>query len=229
MFELLEDHSLLVLLALATCASYVWLLQMRERVGLSPVTAAIVAVCHTLFGVLSVMAFAIIEGFGDLSTVGNMSLFGGMFFMPLFYLAVAKLAKCSLADAFDVFTVPLVGTLLFARINCVISGCCLGSLIGDTGMRWPTREAEIVFYLVFIPMVARRILRGESKGEAFPLYMVSYGVFRFVVEFFRYSSSTFGPFHISHIWAFVAIGLGASILMEIRSSKEKKGRKKVRS
>lgn len=229
--SMLLDHSLEILLGMGTLLTFVWLCFLQRRLPMKWYVALPIAVCHTLFGVLTVKAFAFLETGFDAQSLGNMSLFGGVFFMPLFYLAVAKLARRPVAEVFDVFVIPLVGTLLFARVNCILSGCCLGNLIGDTGMRWPTREAEIVFYLVFISLVAPRILKGERRGEMYPLYLVGYGAFRFVVEFFRYSSAALGPFHISHLWAFVALGLGASILMEIRSDNEKNGKKgkKVRS
>lgn len=229
--SMLFDHSLEILLGMGTLLTFVWLCLLQRRLPMKWCVALPVSVCHTLFGVLAVKAFAFLETGFDAQSLGNMSLFGGMLFMPLFYLAVAKIGRLPAADVFDVFTVPLVGTLLFARVNCILSGCCLGSLIGDTGLRWPTREAEIVFYLVFISLVAPRVLRGERKGEMYPLYMVSYGAFRFVVEFLRHSSAALGPFHISHLWAFVAFGLGASILLEVRSANEKNGKKgkKVRS
>lgn len=222
MLEALQDHSLTILLALATCISFAWLLRVGRRIGLNAPGAALVAVLHTVLGVLSVMAFAIIEGFGDLSVVGNMSLFGGVFFMPLYYLAVAKITKSPIADVFDVLTVPLVLTLMLARINCIISGCCLGAMIEGTDLRWPTREIEIVFYLAFLAIVGRRVLQGVTHGEAFPLYMISYGVFRFICEFFRYSVTAMGPFHVSHIWALITFTLGVSILMELRSRQNAK-------
>lgn len=229
--SMLLDHSLEILLGVGTLLTFVWLCFLQKRLPMKWYVALPIAVCHTLFGVLTVKVFAFLETGFDAQSLGNMSLFGGVFFMPLFYLVVARLLRRSVADVFDVFVIPLVGTLLFARVNCILSGCCLGSLIGSTGLRWPTREAEIVFYLVFIALVAPRILKGERRGEMYPLYMVSYGAFRFVIEFLRYSSAALGPFHISHLWAFVALGLGASILMEIRSDNEKNGKKgkKVRS
>ena len=89
----------------------------------------------------------------DMGAMGNMSLFGAVFFMPLVYWAFAKLSGRSAADVFDVFTVCLVFTLMCARLNCIFSGCCLGAHIpieGPTHLRFPTREMELLFYVILL-------------------------------------------------------------------------------
>lgn len=221
MMDWLANHSLLLLLLLATALSTVWLSRANSRLHFKLWQIVILGISHTCLGVLAVKAFAIIEGFGDLSVVGNMSLFGGMAFMPIFYAGVSHWGKRSARDVFDVFSISLVMTLFFARVNCLFSGCCLGAFVPGTSLRWPTRELELVYYVVFLMMLMPRVFHGELRVQIFPLYMVSYGCFRFIVEFFRASNHAFGPFHIAHLWAFIAIVLGASILVETRQQKAK--------
>ena len=138
-------NSLAVLLCTATIVSTLWLFRANGRLGLKLWQIALLAVTHTLLGLLSVKIFAVIEGLGDASAIGNMSLFGGMAFLPIFYAALARFGRLDVSDVFDVLTVCLVGTLFFARINCTVSGCCLGAFIPGTGIRYPTRELELVF------------------------------------------------------------------------------------
>ena len=218
--EWFTRHSLIVLLTLATFASVCWLFKANGRLKFKAWQIVLLGVAHTLLGVLAVKAFAIIEGFGDLSVVGNMSLFGGMAFLPILYVAIAKSSHRNVRDVFDVFTVSLVTTLFFARINCLIAGCCVGAFIPGTAMRWPTRQTELVFYLVLLGYLIPRVLGGRMRGQAFPIYMVSYGCFRFVIEFFRASSHAAGPFHIAHLWALIALFLGVSILVEVKQRQD---------
>lgn len=222
----LNEHSLLILLMIATVISSIWVYVMRNHLGITVAGAIALALVHTLYGVLAVRAFAIIEGFGDLSVVGAQSLFGGMAFMPLLYLLVIKLTKKPASEVFDILTISLVSTLFFARINCILAGCCMGSHVFGLDPRWPTRELELVYYIWFLAMYVPGVYEGTSRGNVFPLYMLSYGLFRFVTEFLRESSSAFGPFHIAHLWSLVAIGLGLGILSEVKSIRS--GRK-VRS
>lgn len=220
-----STHTLELLLAAGAAFTFGWLLRCQKRLGLKWPMALALSVLHVLVGVLSVSVFAILEGFGDRSAVGNMSLFGAVFFMPAVYWAGAKLTKRNIADVFDVFTVPLVFTLMCARGNCILSGCCLGAhipLSGLEGLRWPTRELEIVFYAALLLILGKRVLAGRFRGQIYPVYMMSYGVFRFITETFRVSQST-SIFHLAHLWALASLCIGASVYFE--QSKRRKARR----
>lgn len=218
----LSDHALILLLGCGTLFNVYWLHRCRERLHLRWLSVLLLSVLHTVLGVLSVKVFALFET-GDFS---NMSLFGGVFFMPLFYWGVAKLAKQKTADVFDVFTICLVFTLMCARLNCIISGCCLGAHIpieGLTHLCFPTREMELLFYVILLSQLWRKVLSGSARGMIYPIYMISYGIFRFVTETLRVSNRTDSILHISHLWALLSLGIGMSIYGELRKKEKKTG------
>ena len=218
----LSDHALILLLGCGTLFNVYWLHRCRERLHLRWLSVLLLSVLHTVLGVLSVKVFALFET-GNFS---NMSLFGGVFFMPLFYWGVAKLAKLKTADVFDVFTICLVFTLMCARLNCMISGCCLGAHIpieGLTHLRFPTREMELLFYVILLSRLWRKVLSGSARGMIYPIYMISYGIFRFVTETLRVSNRTDSILHISHLWALLSLGIGISIYGELRKKEKKTG------
>lgn len=222
-----DNLRLVLLLGAGTIFTFIWLCCFRDRLKMKWYAALPISILHTVCGVLSVKAFAIIEGFGDLSVVGNMSLFGGIFFMPIFYYLGAKLTKRKAADVFDVFTIGMIFTVMCARINCIFSGCCGGKAIpfaAFEGLHWPTREMEVIFYIILLIILGRKILKGESKGKIYPIYMISYGIFRFIIESFRTANSPLGYIHLAHIWALITLGLGLSIYSEIKSRKKKERR-----
>lgn len=221
-FTWLTDCALFILLGCGTLFNVYWLHRCRERLHLRWPSVLLLSVLHTVLGVLSVKVFALFES-GDFS---NMSLFGGVFFMPLFYWGVAKLAKQKAADVFDVFTICLVFTLMCARLNCIISGCCLGAHIPIQGLehlRFPTREMELVFYVILLSRLWRKVLSGSARGMIYPIYMISYGIFRFVTETLRFSDRTDSILHISHLWALLSLGIGISIYGELQGKKKKTG------
>ena len=218
----LSDHALMLLLGCGTLFNVYWLHRCRERLHLRWLSVLLLSVLHTVLGVLSVKVFALFET-GDFS---NMSLFGGVFFMPLFYWGVAKLAKQKTADVFDVFTICLVFTLMCARLNCIISGCCLGAHIpieGLTHLRFPTRELELLFYVILLSRLWRKVVTGSARGMIYPIYMISYGIFRFVTETLRFSDRTDSILHVSHLWALLSLGIGMSIYGELRKKEKKTG------
>lgn len=222
LFTWLTDHALILLLGCGTLFNVYWLHRCRERLHLRWLSVLLLSVLHTVLGVLSVKVFALFET-GDFS---NMSLFGGVFFMPLFYLGVAKLAKQKAADVFDVFTICLVFTLMCARLNCIVSGCCLGAHIpieGLTHLRFPTRELELLFYVLLLSRLWRKVLNRSARGMIYPIYMISYGIFRFVTETLRFSDRTDSILHVSHLWALLSLGIGISIYGELQKKEKKTG------
>lgn len=222
----LRDNSLVFILFFTTFLSIVWLMLCRKKLSIKWYIAIPLGVVHTLCGVLCVKGFAFLESFGKNSD--GMSLYGAIFILPLFYAIGAKLAKRHFADVFDTFAVCMVLTLAIVRFNCILSNCCYGiPFFNVDGVRWPTRELEIVFNLIFSALIIPRIIKNKSNGEIFPLYMVSYGVFRFFNEFFRYNSTGY-LVHIGHLWSVISFLVGLSIYYEMRSDKYKRVSKKNR-
>ena len=221
MISWISSHPLLSLLIGAAAVTFVWLFIKRSRLSIKWYMAALLAVLNVAFGVLCVKLFAVVEAGFDFSKFSGQSLFGSVFLLPLFYMLGAKLFKRRFADVFDCFTVPTVFTLFCARISCIITGCCLGAEIPGTDCRFPTREAELIFYAVLLSFLIPMVLRDRRRGEAFPIFMLAYGAFRFVCEFFRESSAFSGPFHLSHLWAVISLILGLSILIQIKQKANK--------
>ena len=91
-------------------------------------------------------------------------------------------------------SVAPVGIIL-GRIGCLLHGCCLGAVCEQPAWwtladshghpRWPAVPAEIAFnvaaLVAFAVLRARRLLPGQH----FHLYLIGYGAFRFVHEFWR--------------------------------------------
>ena len=182
-FIWLKEHSLIVLLLLGTIFNVFWLYRMRRQLQMKWYAVIAFSVLHTVCGVLSVKAFAFLET-GD---AGNMSLFGGVFFMPVLYFISAKVSKRNIKAVFDIFTICMIFTVML---------------------------------ILLIP----RVKKSKNPGSIYPLYMASYGAFRFIDEFFR-TSSTGMLFHLSHVWAAIAFAAGLSIYIEINARNHQ--RKKV--
>lgn len=217
----ISEHSLWLLLGIGTVFTCVWLLKYETALKIHWQAAVLFSILHTAAGVISVKAFAVAETGFDFSTVGNMSLFGGVFFMPVLYYAAAKLSHRNVSTVFDVCTISMVFTVMCARINCLLAGCCFGNRIPGLSLRWPTRELEIIFYIILLVVLGKKVNSGNTDGIIYPLYMVFYGVFRFIIEGFRYNSNG-NYFHLGHLWALISVFLGVSFYTGMK----KKGRKR---
>ncbi len=218
------DNSLIILLTAGTLFNFFWLCAFKDRIRITWITAIPLAILHTLLGVVCVKVFAVAEAFGDPASIGGMSLYGGVFMMPIAYYLGSKVFKRDPKAVFDTFTFCMIFTLMCARINCIVSGCCYGNpmpFFTTRTVRWPTREMEIIFYVILFICLSRKYIRKQSDGEIYPIYMVTYGIFRFFNEWLRHSD-TQSAFHKAHIWSVLAILIGVSILLEFKAGKTTK-------
>lgn len=209
-----NNYIIIILLSIATVLCFVWLFFFnKEKLKAKTWEIILIVFLHTLLGVGFVKLFAIMEAGFNASKAGSMSLYGGIFFMPILYFIYAKLKKLPVGLVFDTFVVCLAATLMIARINCLFSGCCLGKFIDSNyTVRFPSREIELAAQAIFVGLAIFFIMRNKLGSKLYPAYMVYYGVFRFIIEFFR-ESSTEGPFHIAHLWSAIAVIAGVTIII----------------
>jgi len=100
----------------------------------------------------------------------------------------------------DRFAALLPFTLAIGRVGCLLHGCCRGIeyhgicaiTYGDGVPRHPIPAYEIVFDVVvgisFICMVNKRV----ARGHLFSIFLILYGVFRFLTEFIRDTPRLYG-------------------------------------
>ena len=211
--HILSNPLIWILLA-ATSLTFWWLLHFRKRLGLRTVWILVLSICHTLIGTASVKLFAALEG-----APGGMSIYGAVFFLPVFCLTVSLVLKINVSEAFDLLTIPAISTLALARINCLISGCCSGIYIERLGIEFPVREIEIIYYFLFWNFFGIKVLKKKSEGKVYPYFLLSYGFLRFALEFVRNNTPIFGSFHFAHIWSAISVLAGVAILIYITTKR----------
>ena len=94
----------------------------------------------------------------------------------------------------DVFARIIPVGLVAGRLGCALHGCCLGTQVREhwwamhdaEGVpRVPSTVIEALFHLACTATAWRLERRGVLRGQLFHAYLVAYGLFRFVTEFWR--------------------------------------------
>ena len=208
-----------VMLSLGVLAGIPLIWRQREPLGLkNPWQAILLCLGFSAGSTLSAMLFASLEGLlsGNGFRFGAISTYGVYFFFPPTVWFAAKAVKRNGWRWLDMFAVYALPSLFLMRCNCLRSGCCGGSPIGSTGLRWPTRQVEMIFYAIMLLVLLRREEAGARSGTAFPLLAGAYGAFRFIEEWFRdYSGESL--IHLAHIWSLMAIIIGFGLYFELNS------------
>lgn|GEM_PF-5768699 len=170
-------------------------------------------------------------GQGDFNMSG-LSLFGGVYLTLLFVPLVARIFKIKAAQLFD-FVAPL-GMVLIAssRFGCFFAHCCAGGLqmINGKPFYLPVPLIEIFFDLAILAVLLyleqSKLSWGQADEKASKLnpyhgilallILLSYGVIRFTLEFFRERTAVFAGMSFGHIHSLICIAIGVWALLRRR-------------
>ena len=117
----------------------------------------------------------------------------------------------------DWFALSAPGGIILGRIGCLLHGCCPGQVcerhwytVNDVEgvARWPAVALEIIFNLIAIGALFILRRRQILSGQHFHLYLIAYGLFRFVHEFMRATPRVLGPFSGYALAALLVAGWG---------------------
>lgn len=223
MIELLKEHGMYVCVVIGLLAGIpaVWL--HRDKLSLRPPGILLLCILYSVCSVISAMLFAQMEfliSTGKTTGLGAVSTYGIYFIGSLMVLAVCKLLHLKTSGVMDLYALYAMPSFFMLRLNCLDAGCCFGLPMFDTGLKWPTRESELVFYVVMFVIFWRMLRKDKVPGQLFPVLMASYGCFRFVNQWFRDTGSE--GFHMSHGWSILCAVIGFTLLFEMRAHRTEK-------
>lgn len=150
--------------------------------------------------------------------------------VAIYYLAkYYKIKFLKLADIFSM-VIPLGHSL--GRIGCFYYGCCYGRPTDSwLGMKFPancpagslgvkvipTQLIEALFLLLIFAILFILQRRKHFLGQIFIAYLILYGSFRFIIEFFRFDPrGQFLNLSTSQYIALLAIILGLILYLKIK-------------
>lgn len=140
------------------------------------------------------------------------------------YLAVelTKLALDIRVKTGDTFALPLALAMAVGRWGCFFNGCCYGvatTLPWGVWFRVPTAEGfvyqrchptqiyESLFHFTMAVVLWQLMQRGLLPGQRLKLYLIAYGVYRFLTEYIRPEPSWWLGLTF-YQWAAAALALG---------------------
>ncbi len=159
-------------------------------------------------------------GFSGLVWYGGF--FGG-FIAFLIYLRRKNLPFWEIADYFAPY---LALGYAIVRIGCFLNGCCYGEPT-DAGFgvvfpsvdalhRHPTQLYSSVLNLFLFIYLIYLLPRKRFAGQVFVSYLLGYSVYRFIIEYFRFSLINYGPFTLGQIYTAILFGCGLALYLYLK-------------
>lgn len=163
--------------------------------------------------------------FGDWFTDGNANYYGSLTAYFIAFTVVSAVLGISPLRSLDLLAPGLPLSLVVSKIACVTSGCCSsfempGSFYYnmDTGRyEFPIQmvEAAVALLLFFFMLWYRK--RARVSGELFPVYLISYSVTRFFLEFLRADiAKIHGSIDSYHVMSVLYALLGIALLFFVK-------------
>ena len=157
--------------------------------------------------------------------------YGGFILATLTAVLYSRVKRLPLAKLVDVLAPSLALGHAFGRLGCFFNGCCYGKACA---LPWavkfpaphvmhgipvhPTQLYEVFGNLAIFAGLSIFYPRKRFDGQIWWLYVLGYGVLRFLVEFFRGDYETH-YFHIFTIAQLIAVAMIALALIGLRLCK----------
>lgn len=155
---------------------------------------------------------------------GGMSIHGGVLLGALYLMWYAKKNNLSILKLLDVFTLPLSIALVLGRIANFINGELVGRPTNvpwavifphiDNQPRHPSQLYEAGKNLVNVIMLTIIFIKDWAlkPGLMTSVFLIGYGVFRFLIEYVREPEIVVGPFTMGQILCLAMIAGGFTII-----------------
>ena len=188
----------------------------RKRYAMPVWKVLVFTLLLSVTGVAGVRLLAILENFkaliqGDIA--GGMSFFGAVLLIPILMPVLAKPLGLGFAQTNDLCAPCIAGMVGCERINCFLSGCCGGRPLHLGTLEFTPRtqiiESVLDFLLMAFLMVwFRRDKEGKQEGTGYPLFLIGYCGYRFILEFLRDTDKFLRVFSRGQVYCL--IGLAAA-------------------
>lgn len=163
-------------------------------------------------------------------------LLGGVCGFLLVYFFLRKNTKLPIKSVVIIAPACITAAHCIGRIGCFLAGCCYGKVTdswigvefpGVPGKRIPTQLIEAIFLAILTAILLYLAFKKDFK-YTFIVYLGSYSIFRFIIEFFRDDErGVNGTLSPSQIWCIVLFVFCIPLYFILRQLfKEKENEKK---
>lgn len=228
----IDTYSLLIFLGVIMCFVLFWLFRKKHNISEKFTYDIFLLACVAIaVGILSAVGFQLLFDAIKGEIRGSaMTFYGGLVggvasFIAGYFLVIKKMYKEAnfLTDIMPIAPACIAVAHGFGRIGCFMAGCCYGvettSIFGVTFPHmthsvYPTQLFEAIFLLALAGVLFYIAIKKRTPYNL-AIYLASYGVFRFLLEFLRGDDRGAFLLGLSPSQLFSVIAIASSIILVI--------------
>lgn len=193
----------------------------RKKYALTVSCTSIVSLLELILGVFGTLVLFFLEnGFWS-----GTSFFGAVLLLPVFFYPIALIVRENCGVLLDLIAPS--GLMMYAvnKLNCYVSRCCNGRRLGFTQDGIPIYFPSQIVELIAVVAIASALIVVERKNifkeRLYPLGLILYGIFRFILNFFReewVTTEMYVPF--GTIWSVLSVLIGITWMYAARKKRD---------
>lgn len=157
----------------------------RREYGLSVFRSILFPLVLVACGILGAKLLSFVKS--GFTSFAGMAFYGAIFLIMLLMPLVGRLFRLTPVQTLDLSAPEVTSFISFFRFGCYCAGCCGGVIctIGSFTFRWPAQMLESFGDMVLTAVLLLMERREDNQGTLYPIFMISYGGMRFVIECMR--------------------------------------------
>ncbi len=195
----------------------------RKKYEYSLSFSVIYSLVLLILGVISAFIMYYLES-GFTQFVG-VSFYGCLIICPFMIIGYAILTKQEKIKLLSFSAIPICVCITILKIQCFNDGCCVGITLSwfDNGRSlFPVQLLESVIsfnILIVLLWIEDYLIEKDDIYKLFPIYLLCYGITRFLVEFLRDSPKDKLAMSNGQLWSVLVVMVGISTLIYLKKNK----------
>lgn len=238
----LDSYSIMIVLGIILCFLFVEIYFRKNKedkniISIIELTGIISILSGLIFAILFQNLYDFIENPNNFTWSVKMTFYGGLFggavtFILIYFLILKRKYKPFLLKLLIIAPSSITIAHGLGRIGCFLAGCCYGKITssplgvhfpGIEGNVYPTNLYEALF-LIILSMILLFLAIKKQTILTVPIYLISYGVFRFFIEFLRGDDrgSIYISLSPSQFWSIILVAFGIGLIIYFKTAKSYK-------
>lgn len=195
-----------------------------KKYGYKILFGVVTAILVNVFAILGAFLMYKLEMLPYKEKGNGLSFYGTVFFLPIFMFIIGKIFKKNIKDYSDYWSLTVPMELAIVRIGCYLAGCCYGITtkygvhfpFDPEGVnRVPVQLIEMVLDFIVFGLLIINEKNKKNKGLGYPIFMMFYGIIRFIIECFRTNPKIILGLSNAHIFSIISFIVGIIFIIKI--------------